>query len=240
MSLKIAKINFSIPAGQTQEFEVLADFYRLETFPTGLLVGLNGGPAIAQVEKFSQQGVPGQGEVRLLRIENPTAGTLAGAFLHGTGQMDLTGSTSISGTVPLPTGAASATNQTIEIGVLTSLIAIAATADLQATGNTNTGATNTALATANAHLANLATSTTRTPRVVAVTPSSTFTITDARYVSITNTGTTDLTIQISGQADFTLPSGAQLDWPLMQRRDTGYTLSIVCPASSAGVIQYIL
>lgn len=240
MSLKIAKINFSIPAGQTQEFEVVADFYRLETFPTGLLVGLNGGPAIAQVEKFSQQGQPGQGEVRLLRIENPTGGTLTGAFLHGTGQMDLTGSTSISGTVPLPTGASTAANQTSQIGVLTSLIAIAATADLQATGNTNTAATNTALATANSHLSNLATQTTRTPRVVALSPSSSFTVTDARYVCVTNTGTTNLTIQISGQADFTLPSGMQLDWPLMQRRDTGYTLTVDCPPGSAGVIQYIL
>lgn len=233
MSLKIAKINFSIPAGQTQEFEVVADFYRLETFPAGLRIGLNGGPAITQNEGFSQQGVPGAGEVRLLRIENTTGGTVAGSFIHGTGQMNLPGVTTLSGSLPLPAGASTAANQASLIGVLTSLIAIASTADLQATGNAE-------LATANGHLANLASATPRTARVVAVTPNSTFTITDARYVSITNTGTTNLTIQIAGQSDFTLPSGAQLDWPLMQRRDGGYTMSIVCPASSAGVIQYIL
>lgn len=233
MSLKISKINFSIPAGQTQEFAVVADFYRLETFPTGLEVALNGGPFIAQAEKFSQQGAPGADQVRLIQIRNTSGSTLAGAFQHGTGSMDLTGTTSITGTVPLATGAATAANQTSEIGVLTSLVSIASTAALQATGNT-------ALATANGHLSNLASQGTRTARVVSVTPSSSLTITAARYVSVTNTGTTDLTIQIAGQSDFTLPSGALLEWPMMPRHDTGYTMTIVAPASSAGVIQYIL
>lgn len=240
MSLKIAKINFSIPAGQTQEFELVADFYRLETFPSGLLMGLNGGPALVLTEGFSQQGVVGTGEVRRLRIENPTAGTLAGAFIHGTGEMALPGVTILSGTVPLPSGASTAALQTSLLGALTSLIALASTAELQDDGNTLIAATNTALATANAHLNSLSSQTTRTPRVVALSASSTLNITSARSVEVYNSGTTSLTIQISGQADYTLISGGYLSWPLLHPRDFGYNIVIVCPSGGAGTCLYVL
>jgi len=101
----------------------VADFYRLATFPSGLLLSLNGGPANALTEGFSQQGTPGSGEVRLLRIENPTAGTLAGVFTHGTGEMALPGVTTLSGTIPLPSGASSAALQTTGNATLAALAA---------------------------------------------------------------------------------------------------------------------
>lgn len=123
MSLSLNQIAFSIPAGQTQEFGLVADFYRLATFPSGLLISLNGGPANALTEGFSQQGTPGSGEVRLLRIENPTGGTLAGVFTHGTGEMALPGVTTLSGTIPLPSGASSAALQTTGNASLTALAA---------------------------------------------------------------------------------------------------------------------
>lgn len=208
MSLKIAKINFSIPAGQTQEFGLVADFYRLDIFPTGLLVGLNGGPAIVLSEGYSQQGVPGLGEVNLLRIENPTGGTLTGAFSHGTGQMNLPGVTTLSGTIPLPSGAS--------------------TAALQTTGNS-------ALAGIQTSAASLVAVVTETPDFVTVAASTNQNFANCRSIAIGNTGATSITVTIGANVR-TLGVGQSVGWDVAGPFNKLATVNVAVPAGGEAIV----
>lgn len=186
----------------------MADVLRLDTFPTGLLLGVNGA-----LPKAFSQGFVYKSETRLVRVENSTGGTLTGLITYGTGDIDLPGVTELTGTIALPTGASTAAKQ-------------------------DTG--NTSLAAAAASLATLAATPTRTPRIVPFVAGTTMTITGARYLQIVNTGTVNVTVQISGQADFTLTSGMGVDWPLLHPLETGYTVAVVCPSGASGVLNYVL
>ncbi len=239
----LAKIPFSVPAGQGQEFALVADFFRLDVFPSGLTLGVNGQRPAAFPEGFVYKGRAGQTEVRLLRIENPTGGTLAGEFTHGTGDINLPGVTVISGTIPLPTGAATAANQATgntTLGSILTALADIATATLQTAANTLLTTISTTLSTIAAKLPTL--NTVVTPRVLDVNPGGDVDITGARQIAVLNTHTSlSLTIVISGQPNFTLGPGQSVDWPLLHPWNAAYPMiRITAPASATGAIQYVL
>lgn len=214
----------------------LSDYVRFDTLPTGIKVALNGGADGTQTVGRILQGIPGQQQVESIRFTNTTGAELTVVITTGTGTMTVSGVTELTGPIALPSGASTASKQDDIVNIINSLIGIAATSVLQAAGNAS-------LLDAASYLATLAAPQTRTPRVKTLAGGgggTAFTVTDGRYVSLTNTGTVDITIQISGMTpDYTLPSGYQLDWPLLQPRDTGYTMTIVMPASSTATIQYL-
>lgn len=263
MSLSLNQIAFSIPAGQTQEFGLVADFYRLATFPSGLLVSLNGGPANALTEGFSQQGTPGSGEVRLLRIENPTAGTLAGVFTHGTGEMALPGVTTLSGTIPLPTGASSAALQTSGNTLLAQSVALdttrnaslqnivtdlptRASAANQAATNTKldaisifTASTDSNTSSINAGVVALTAAGTETARGTAIT-NATVAFNGKKSVGVSNrtASTGNVTVTFSDNSTLEILPGESAGWSVTDRLNTLSDLSVTSPdATTTAVVS---
>ena len=93
MSLKLAKISFSIPPGQGQDFALSADFFRLELPTLGVKVGVNGGLPIKVLDGFTQRGRMGLEEFKVLQLKNEdTSLTATGTILFGTGEISSPGS----------------------------------------------------------------------------------------------------------------------------------------------------
>lgn len=247
MSSSLLKIPFSIPAGQSLPLDVIADFFRLDTFPTGLLLGVNGA-----LPKSFPEGLVYNGVVRRLQIENTSGGTLTGELSHGIGNISLPGVTVISGSVPLPTGASTAALQTAGNASLASvdgkLPALSGgkvpVTDPTALPLPSGAATGAKQDTGNAYLATLANPTARSTRFVNFTGGggSLVIAAGARSLDILNTHTSiALTVQVTGQAAATLAAGQGVGFPLLHPRDTGHEEVTISGASGATAnVTYIL
>jgi hypothetical protein len=228
-----ANSRYTLPLGN-------ADYIRFHTVPSGVMVKINGGSSGAFIQGETHQAEPGSGELREVSFENTTAGALAVRVIFGLGKIDVSGVATISGVLPLPTGAATeakqdtqttrlnllATENTLAallaaaataakqdtqitrlnllsteakqdsiIGVLTSLIAIASTADLQAAGN--------------ASVASLAANTVETPDLESLGASADRTFTGCKRITVlnTDTGSEAVTLNFAGGTSRTLAAG---------------------------------
>ncbi len=235
------KIPFSIPAGQGQEFILVADVLRLDTLPSGLLVGFNGALPRAFTEGYTQTS-----KITRLRIENSTGGTLAGEFTYGTGNISLPGVAAVIGTIALPSGASTAalqtTGNTSLASILTAVTGVA-TAALQTAGNTLLSTISTTLTSISGYLQTLANPTARTSRFVNFTGGGGNLViaAGARSLDILNThASIAITVQVTGQAAASLAAGKGVSFPLLHPRDTGHEeVTISGAAGATANVSYI-
>lgn len=144
-----ANSRYTLPLGN-------ADYIRFHTVPSGVMVRINGGTSGAFIQDETHQAEPGSGELREVSFENTTGGALAVRAIFGLGKIDVSGSATISGVLPLPSGASTDALQTTGNATLAALAAttvetpdlvtLGASADQTFTGckrvsvlNTNTG-----------------------------------------------------------------------------------------------------
>jgi hypothetical protein len=243
--MSVPNLPFTIPAGEGQEFILTASVFRLDTFPSGLLLGINGGREIARSEGFLFRG-----EVTRLRVENPTGGALTGSLSYGMGDIDLPGVTSLVGTIALPSGASTAALQTTGNASLASMdgkLPSLSGGKVPVTDPTalplpSGAATAANQSTANGYLATLATPTARAVRVIAFNAGGDVVVSGARSLDILNTHTSlSVTISGSGFSTFTLGPGQGISWPLLNPRETSYqNVTITTPASGTGTISYVV
>lgn len=131
---------FTLAAGTEKSISITADYVLLHEAPSPLEFALNGEEFTAAVQGSKHQSAPGQQGVRRLRFRNASGSAISVTVLFGLGLFDVIGpnSVSLTGTVPLPTGAATAALQTTGNTSLASIVtalASQATAALQTAGN---------------------------------------------------------------------------------------------------------
>lgn len=208
----LAKIAFSLAAGEGQEYAVGADFIRLDVFPLGLLLGVNSGNPKTYIEGLLYKTSPGESHIRLLRIVNQTTGTLTGEFTHGTGDVDFPGVAALIGSVPLPSGAS--------------------TAALQTTGNTSA-------ATVAAQTTALAASTVEVPELIVMGASTSTVFAGCRSISIlnTNTAAVNVTVTTPGGAR-TLAPGQSVSWSVTKPLATLSNITVATAASGSANVAY--
>lgn len=103
-----ANSRYTLPLGN-------ADYIRFHTVPTGVKVKINGGSDGDFLQGEKHQAQPGSGELREVSFENTTGGALTVRVIFGLGEMDVSGVATLTGAVPLPTGAATEAKQDTQI-----------------------------------------------------------------------------------------------------------------------------
>ena len=102
----------TVPAGQRLAVEIgISDFLFFQTFPAGLTASLNDAAPVALPEGLLHKGPAGNGNFRALALVNATGSPLAARILYGQGEINVAGSVTLVGSIPLPAGAATAAKQ---------------------------------------------------------------------------------------------------------------------------------
>ena len=123
----------TVPAGQRLAVEIgISDFLFFQTFPAGLTASLNDAAPVALPEGLLHKGPAGNGNFRALALVNATGSPLAARILYGQGEINVAGSVTLVGSIPLPAGAATAAKQDAQTALLTALnAAVAVVGDVQ-------------------------------------------------------------------------------------------------------------
>ena len=112
-----------VPAGQSKVISPASDYVHFQTVPAGLLIGVNGGIAYAFQQGTILQGTPGERGVQTLLLNNTTGAELTALIVHGTGEMSVAGEVTLTGSIPLATGASTSALQTTGNASLATLAA---------------------------------------------------------------------------------------------------------------------
>lgn len=240
---KIDRFPFTLAAGADIRPKWSCDFLRFDTLPAGLQVGWNGSDPTPQVQGSQISGVAGENSIRDIVIVNKSGGALTGLLLYGLGEYRVEGVVTLTGSVPLATGAATEAKQdtgnTSLASILAGLAALATHA-LQTTANAILTTSNAAVVSIDGKTpaANVAV----TPRVLDFNPSGDVDVTGARQIDILNThATISVTITIAGQPNFTLGPGKGVGWPMLNPQNAGYPqIRVTSPAAATGSISYVL
>lgn len=114
----------SIPPLQPTTFPLGGvDFIYFHTVPDGVAVKLNGESESSFLQGETHQGEPGGAAIQSVTFINQTAGALAVRIVFGLGKMTVAGVATLSGAIPLPSGASTAALQTAGNASLTALTA---------------------------------------------------------------------------------------------------------------------
>ncbi|MEQ2008319.1 MAG: hypothetical protein ABMA26_16150 [Limisphaerales bacterium] len=222
--------NVTVAAGGQVPVDVSADYVRFDTLPTGLLVSVNDGTPAALAQGIILQGEPGEFGLNKLRFVNTTGGALDAVITTGTGRMTVAGVATLSGSVPLPSGASTAalqtTGNTSLASILSGLAALATNA-LQTAAN--------ALLTT---IAGLAATTVEVPELRTMGASEQLVFTGCRSIAIlnTNTGAVNVTVTTPGGAR-TLAPGQSVGWAVTKHLATLSAVTVDTAASGSAQIS---
>ena len=113
-----------IPALQTVTFPMGgADYIYFHTVPQGVSVKLNGESESSFLQGETHQGEPGGAAIQSITFVNNTAAPLSIRIVFGLGRMTVAGVATLSGAIPLPSGAATDARQDTGNASLASLTA---------------------------------------------------------------------------------------------------------------------
>lgn len=99
------------------------DFIYFHTVPDGVAVKLNGESESTFLQGETHQGEPGGAAIQSVTFINQTAGALTVRIVFGLGRMTVAGVATLSGAIPLPSGASTAALQTTGNATLAALTA---------------------------------------------------------------------------------------------------------------------
>ena len=193
-----ANSRYTLPLGN-------ADYIRFHTVPTGVKVKINGGSDGDFLQGEKHQAQPGSGELREVSFENTTGGALTVRVIFGLGEMDVSGVATLTGAVPLPTGAATEAKQDTQItrlnllGTEVTLAALLAAVATAAKQDAQTALLTTLAANVNV-----------TGDVVTITGSQPFA--NCRAIRVSNTGAANISVN-NGAGSRTIVPGDSVDWP---------------------------
>lgn len=239
----------SLAAGAVEAVEIgLADWLLFTLLPAGIQVQINEQPYTTLAQGLLHFGPPGEGNFRSLRFRNTTGGPLDAHVLYGLGAVAFSGGqVSITGTLPLPSGAATAAKQDTQTTRL-NLLATEAKQDTQITRLNLLGTEVTlaallaAVATAakqdaqTALLTTLAANVAVTADVVTITGSQAFA--NCRALSVTNTGAANITVN-NGAGARTIIPGDSVDWPCVGPFAKYGSITVDATGSSAVVVTTV-
>ncbi len=191
------------------------DFIYFHTVPDGVAVKLNGESESSFLQGETHQGEPGSAAIQSVTFINQTAGALAVRIVFGLGRMTVAGVATLSGAIPLPSGASTAALQT-------SVGAAQATAAKQDIANT--------------HLSTLATVGTRTGRLINVPVNTLWQLINCKRVAIINNGAVgNVTVTIAGNSG-TLGPGYGIELSVDGPLETLAQIDVSTSASSTCLI----
>lgn len=200
----------SIPPLQPATFPLGGvDFIYFHTVPDGVAVKLNGESESSFLQGETHQGEPGGAAIQSVTFINQTAGALTVRIVFGLGRMTVAGVATLSGAIPLPSGASTAALQTNGNAVLAQAVALLFSLDAYGSKSANQSTANNYLQS----LAQITAASTETAKLVNLGATSGFTYTGCKSFSLINTGTGDVVITVAGIAG-NLPAGYGVDFPL--------------------------
>ena len=113
-----------IPALQTVTFPMGgADYIYFHTVPPGVSVKLNGESESSFLQGETHQGEPGGAAIQSITFVNNTGAPLSIRIVFGLGKMTVAGVATLSGAIPLPSGAATDARQDTGNTALVALVA---------------------------------------------------------------------------------------------------------------------
>jgi hypothetical protein len=227
----------SIPALSPSTFPLGGvDFIYFHTVPDGVAVKLNGESESSFLQGETHQGEPGSAAIQSVTFINQTAGALAVRIVFGLGKMTVAGVATLSGAIPLPSGASTAALQTTQTTRL-NLLATEATLAASATAaKQDTQTTRLNLLATEATLAALTAANTDTAKIVNLGASSGFTYTGCKSFSLLNTGAGNVVITVAGIAG-NLPAGYGVDFPLSKPLNLLAPILVTTGAGGAALIS---
>lgn len=223
--------SFDLANGASRPFSGEFDFVHFELFPVGVTVELNETAPMVMKQGSVRQGVPGENQIRNLRVTNGSGSTATIKLVMGTGSLQIAGEAVIVGALPLPSGASTAALQTTGNNSLASILAglaALATHALQTAGN--------ALLTT---IAGLAATTAEVPELIVLGASASQEFSGCRSISIlnTNTGAVNVTVTTPGGAR-TLAPGQSVGWSVTKPLATLSSVTVATAASGSANVAY--
>ena len=196
----------TLAAGQTVQIPLYCDYVYFVTITAGVLVGLNGSGLTNFLPGELHQGPPGLGIFRTITLLNPGSVTATVRFIYGMGTMSISGAT------------------------------LASSSSLVSAGlDTLPPATAAGQVAEQALLYALTVSATETPDFVTVAAGTNQTFTNCRSLALDNTGATDVTVTVAGNAR-TLPAGEGRAFEVSGPFNRLAAVNVAVPAGGACVV----
>lgn len=209
------------------------DFIYFHTVPDGVAVKLNGESESTFLQGETHQGDPGGAAIQSVTFINQTAGALAVRIVFGLGKMTVAGVATLSGAIPLPSGASTAALQTTGNTKLNDAVLLLSTLDAY-------GAKSDRQDTGNGYLQTLAAALTETARGTVVTNATTA-FNSKKSVAVTNrpSSTGNITVTFSDGSTLELLPGEGASWSVTNRQNTLSNISVTSPdATTSAVVNY--